>query len=160
VAITFQGGNDMRSIDPIERFWQTVNKTEGCWLYTGMCSRGYGRFWLNKDRVAAHRFSYELAYGPIPEGLSVCHKCDVRNCVRPDHLFLGTYKDNLQDASRKGRMQHGATHYLAKLTDEKVRTIRQDFAQGTSSTKLSRRFGVAKQTIRAIVRGKTWRHVK
>lgn len=99
----------------IARFWGKVKKTESCWLWTasvtGSRSVRYGQFKLprlagarRQGHVYPHRLSWELAYGPIPDGLGVCHKCDNPICVRPEHLFLGTQADNLQDASRKGRL--------------------------------------------------------
>lgn len=90
----------------VERFWDRVKKTESCWLWTGMVNRsGYGIFTPSKNyRRLAHRVVWVLTNGPIPDGLFVCHHCDVRNCIRPDHLFLGTQRDNIVDASRKGRM--------------------------------------------------------
>lgn len=106
-----------------ERFWPRVKKTETCWLWTGAISNGYGFLALKPVKVApkkwkfpyvlTHRFSYELAFGPIPHSrdgqrLFVCHRCDVKNCVRPDHLFLGTNQENLTDAKAKGRPLGGA----------------------------------------------------
>jgi hypothetical protein len=96
---------------PLEvRFWDKVQKTDGCWLWTAAKSpAGYGCFTVGsvKDgtrRLAiAPRVSWELAYGPIPDGMFVCHRCDIPACVRPDHLFLGTPKANIEDCVRKGR---------------------------------------------------------
>lgn len=84
-----------------DRFWTFVERGDGCWLWTGALGGrgGYGRF----DADRAHRVAYELVVGPIPPGLFVCHHCDVPRCVRPDHLFVGTAKDNAQDRDRKGR---------------------------------------------------------
>jgi HNH endonuclease len=97
--IRIQGSSD-------ERFWGRVDKSGECWEWTGsLGSHGYGEFGVAGDRVLAHRYSYELASGPIPDGLYVCHHCDNRRCVRPDHLFLGTARDNALDMVRKGRWE-------------------------------------------------------
>lgn len=87
------------------RFWFRVDKTGDCWTWTGGTSRnGYGAFWTKEKRlVRASRFSYALHYGPIPDGMVVCHRCDNPPCVRPDHLFLGTQGDNMRDMWQKGR---------------------------------------------------------
>ncbi len=91
---------------PEDRFWAKVRKSDGCWLWSRPgWADGYGQTTFKHQRWFAHRLSYTLAVGPIPDGLFVCHHCDVRLCVRPDHLFLGTQTDNLRDASRKGRMR-------------------------------------------------------
>lgn len=92
-----------------EKFWPRIRKTEGCWLWTGPGDRrGYGQFFPKQGiHLIAHRYSWELVNGPVPEGLFVCHHCDTPPCVRPDHLFLGTPKDNHDDMVRKGRHARG-----------------------------------------------------
>ena len=85
-----------------DKFWPNVQKTDNCWLWTGPISEsGYGGFGAHGRNFQAHRFSWFLAFGKIPKGMYVCHRCDVRNCVRPDHLFLGTHLDNMRDKAEK-----------------------------------------------------------
>lgn len=91
-----------------DRFWPKVQKSDGCWLWIGAkFANGYGEFRIGNRNALAHRVGYELTYGPIPDGLFLCHTCDVRACVRPTHFFLGTARDNGQDASTKGRLATG-----------------------------------------------------
>jgi hypothetical protein len=154
-----------------ERFERhyTPEPNSGCWLWTGVVAAGYGKLRRDSDPSkpldGAHRVSYELFKGEIPDGHVVCHKCDVRNCVNPDHLFVGTYKDNMQDAARKGRMNWkskdrklpvGEQHHSAKLTTEDVIAIRQLPISGVEA---AQRFGVRPITISRIRRGLIWRHV-
>jgi hypothetical protein len=87
-----------------ERFFQKVDKTESCWLWKGaLSSRGYGSFSVDGKIKSAHRYSYEMNKGKIPEGMHVCHSCDVRNCVNPEHLWVGTHSDNMKDMVSKDR---------------------------------------------------------
>lgn len=91
-------------------FWSRVNKTSTCWLWTGRIScHGYGVVSVGRKRIGTHRFAWALVNGDIPSGLFVCHTCDVRNCVNPSHLFLGTQRDNVQDMLRKGRGVTGSS---------------------------------------------------
>jgi hypothetical protein len=149
---------------PETRFWALVEKTEGCWLWRGtLDSKGYGRFRLGgrsfHRRHFVHRISYQLAHGPIPPELLVCHHCDRPACVRPDHLFLGTQADNIADRDAKGRKLIGEAAPKARLTEQDVTQIRARCAEGESRSELAREFGVAKVTVQAIVRRRNWRHM-
>lgn len=92
-----------KPIDHISLFWKKVKKSEGCWEWQGCLSGGYGSVTVNKQCLRAHRFVWTFTFGAIPDGLFVCHHCDNRRCVRPDHLFLGTTDDNMRDMVIKGR---------------------------------------------------------
>lgn len=142
----------------MRRFWDKVDKSGSCWLWTGSNKpRGYGQIKVEGKTIFAHRLSWELAYGPIPEGLYVCHRCDVPACVRPDHLFLGTQTDNMADRDAKGRTQHGENHYKAKLCELDVWLIKN--IEGQSGRAIAKWFDVCPGTVYDILNGKTWAHV-
>lgn len=133
----------------------------GCWLWTGTVShKGYGRIRIQLRDYFAHRVSWNLHKGVIPDGLSVCHKCDVRSCVNPDHLFLGTPMDNTQDAVRKGRLRftvrYGSDRGTSKLSDKQVCDIRARRKAGESTFNLGIAFGVTQRYVREICAFK-WR---
>jgi hypothetical protein len=120
-----------------DRFWDKVDKTDGCWLWTAATNGGYGIIGTRKHAspVRAHRVSWEIAFGPIPEGLFVCHNCDAnypvgdktyRRCVRPDHLFLGTVLDNQRDMALKGRAARGDRNGARLYPERLVRYLRPD----------------------------------
>jgi hypothetical protein len=151
---------------PVSRlsvFWANVDKSGDCWLWTKGCYwSGYGSFaWKGRSRPT-HRIAWEITHGPIPDGLHVLHRCDVRRCVNPAHLFLGTESDNHRDKVRKGRQgaARGEKSRNAKLTDEIVREMRTRYAAGEHQTDLGRCFGVNSSVVSRAVRGETWRHVK
>lgn len=145
---------------------KAMRKTEidsnGCWVCSYAVShKGYSRIFTNNKNVRVHRLSYEHFRGEIPEGMMVCHRCDVRNCWNPSHLFLGTAQDNVDDMTAKGRNSNGAgcpeqKTRNALLTEEKVREIRRRASGGEKSTALSRTFGVSPQQICKIIRGASW----
>lgn len=149
-----------------KNFWDKVQKSDGCWNWTGCRRRLYGSFQFSfnkiKRHIPSHRVAYAMFKGAIPRGLLICHTCDNPSCVNPDHLFLGTNMDNMLDKMRKGRSnrQKGISHGMAKLNNEQVLQIRKRYAGGMiSQTALGNEFGVIQQTISLIVRRKHWPHI-
>lgn len=153
------------SPEQITRFWKDVRipaDKNQCWLWVGnMLQQGYGRFHVkNRFYLKAHRVSWILTHGSIPNGLIICHKCDVRNCVNPNHLFAGTFADNSRDRDQKGRHYHGERVNTCKLTEKQVLEIRARFANGeTNKSALGREYKISNQVIGLIVRRKIWRHL-
>lgn len=163
------------------RLWASVDQSGGpntCWPWMGTRDRkfGHGRIRVGARKIIASRVAWELTRGPIPDGLDVLHSCDHGPCCNPAHLFLGTQADNNADMVRKGRHSHGATHAAAsdphfgewargesnpnaRMTQDRVRAMRQARARGATLPDLVRAFGVSKSTAHAIVTGATWRHV-
>lgn len=148
----------------ITRFWSRVLKTDNCWLWMG--ARGgkgnkYGYFMLRGNKQwSAHRFAYTVAHGKIPKGMLVCHRCNKGLCVNPDHLYLGTNKQNLADAYRDGLTVRGEQSPQAKLTTAQVLEIRRLFDEGVTSKKaIADMHGVSDSTIRRIGSRRGWRHV-
>ena len=145
----------------IDRFWRNVEKTDGCWNWTAhLNSKGYGRLWAQRKLWQAHRFSYFITHGPIPDGLFVCHRCDNPRCVRPSHLFLGTCLDNSQDMSKKGRAAWGEKCSHSKLRQIDVENIRNLHAEGISVAQIAQRYGMSRQQIYNIIDRKHWARTK
>lgn len=145
-----------------ERFPKRICKTETCWLWTGnKDTNGYGHLTINHKTCLSHRVSFELFKHPIPDGLWVLHKCDNPSCVNPDHLFLGTPKDNTQDMIKKGRkaLIVGEAHPFSKLKCDDVRNIRTLRSDGVSQSLIAKRYGVDQALISRIVNHKIWRTV-
>jgi hypothetical protein len=148
-----------RSKSPQQRFWEKVEKSpSGCWVWTARRSRsGYGEFRYGTT-VRAHRFSWLIANGSIPDGMFVCHRCDTPACVNPAHLFLGTADDNNKDRDRKGRavFARGESNGATYLTWDQVRGIRARYSEIRNAAAISRELGVAYKTVVNIVRRHTW----
>ena len=157
-----------------QRFWDRVVKTDSCWWWIGSTNGGgYGQIQYGGKRVRIHRLSYQLHVGPIPKGTVVCHHCDNPRCVRPDHLFLGTSRDNAIDREMKGRrltprgpespcygkpnlLARGEKHGRHILTEDQVRDIRRLRSTGIAQEVIGKMFGVSRGAIGDIDRRKRW----
>lgn len=148
----------------MEAFHAKVNHGPGCWEWMGAKNPdGYGHLSVNGRAIRAPRFAWESAYGPIPEGLLVCHRCDNPACVRPTHLFLGSAAANTRDMRSKSRSSFGKNkgeaHGRARLTDEIILEIRRRQIAGESERSLAAAFGVSRSWIGYIVRREAWTHI-
>jgi len=161
-----------------QRFFEKVDKNapNGCWEWTaGKDGDDYGIFRVsNTKQKRTHRFSYEFFKGLIPEGKMVCHTCDNPRCVNPDHLWLGTQKENMKDCVRKGRtangdnngsrkrpnkLKRGSENPLSKLTEIIVKNARDKHNQGSSITSLAIKYGVSTPAMFNAINRNTWKHV-
>ncbi|HKE13849.1 MAG TPA: HNH endonuclease [Kofleriaceae bacterium] len=153
-----------------DRLWEKVLRgaSDECWLWLAARTRnGYGKIGIpERGVVLAHRVAWELTHGPVPPGMFVCHSCDVRTCVNPRHLWLGTCAQNLADMRAKGRgnpwpneRARGSRHSHAKLTAEDVMAIRAAYSAGETQHAIAPRFGVSVQQVSRIVRRELWKHL-
>jgi hypothetical protein len=155
------------------RFWRDIDKSGPCHTQLGRCwiwklgplSRNcpYGQISVKHRNVRVHKFSWVLHHGEVPAGLSILHKCDTPLCVNPDHLFLGTQKDNQQDMVAKGRENRGEGRPQSKLTEEQVMEIRRLYVKGDNeygTYGLARKYGVHQGTIWGIVAGRRWGYLQ
>jgi len=163
----------LMAADEVPRFWRSVQKTDTCWLWTGPCQNaGYGLFsTYDRRKVTAHRYSFSLANGPIIDGALVCHHCDIKTCVRPDHMYAGTSKDNARDAVERGRLNTNVAGNRAVLSEDNVRAIRRRYGPPRGivgyharfiqprAKDLASEFGVSKETIIAIVNRRCWPNI-
>lgn len=134
---------------------------DGCMIWISSKRRGYGRFLVNDKNINAHRFSYELFVGEIPEKMIVLHKCDNPSCVRPDHLEIGTHQDNARDTVSKHRHKamRGEKNGMAKLNESQVKEIKDKLKKGYYCLDLADEYQVDITTISKINVGKHWRHI-
>mgnify|MGYP003631491426 CR=1 FL=1 len=147
-----------------DRFWaKTVGRDDGCIIWTAANDGSYGLFNAGGTKKA-HRVSYEMAHGAIPQGMCVRHKCDVRLCVNPAHLEVGTFKDNARDRTERGRwaqvMPRGEKQGQSKLTDAVVRALRRTWATGGFDRKcLASAFNISLTTVCRVINRTSWSHI-
>lgn len=131
-----------------------------CWIWTGAkSSYGYGVFRYDGKLVFVHRASYELYRGPIPEDYCVCHTCDNRLCANPDHLFIGTNLDNIQDRDNKNRQARGENNGNVKITGDIAKEILALYSAGLTRTEISKQLGVSWDIANRVIKKINWTHV-
>lgn len=134
----------------------------GCWDWIGAVdAKGYGRFFIAGETRRAHRASYIMHRGIIPSGQIVMHRCDNPGCVNPEHLFVGTYSDNANDMHSKGRGNNprGERHFKSKLKNKDIPEIKALRKSGMKIKPLAEIYKVGTSTIRAVIKGRSWKHV-
>lgn len=132
-----------------------------CWGWSGsITQRGYASFQVSKQVFAAHRFAWEITFGPIPKGLVCCHHCDNPSCSRIEHLFLATPQQNMKDRDRKGRTSKGSKHHNSNFTEKEVSYIKFLLKNGIRPIELSKKYEVTDVCISCIKFQKSWKHVE
>jgi hypothetical protein len=148
----------MRDRD-LARFERSIapEPNTGCWLWAGdLRSNGYGQFKVSGRSKRAHRVAYEIYKGTIPPGMHILHKCDVPVCVNPDHLSVGSNRDNVEDCRAKGRHVHGVKHGCAKIDEDAVRDIRMGNLPRAEYAKM---YGISLSQVDKIQKRKRWAHI-
>ena len=141
-----------------------VDGETGCFNVTShrLNNNGYPRLTISSKCMLTHRFIWEQCFGEIPDGMFVCHKCDNPACINPEHLFLGTHTDNMHDMKEKGRAQRGESHHRARLTEEEVKKIRNEYVpwdKNHSIRVLAKKYKIGTTGIFDVVRRKSWVYV-
>lgn len=150
-----------KSPDELLRRWCHVGETDACWPLRIKCKiRGYGRVWVGNKQWAAHRYVWTMCFGPIPEGLCVCHKCDVPSCLNPRHLFLDTNAGNTADKMRKGRQAWGEKTKQSDMTAREVWHIRRCMDGGLSHYAAARIMGTTRPAMGYIARRIVWKRLR
>ncbi len=146
-----------------QRFWKKVEKGQNheCWLWIGLCNnKGYGQININGKHILTHRFSREIYFGKISQELCVLHKCNNPPCVNPNHLYLGTNKDNSEYMVKQNRQAKGENHGRSKLTESQVKEIRRLCREGNFlQREIAKMFNVGPITIWYIYTNKIWKHI-
>ncbi len=155
--------NSLYPGSPIQVFFENITHDDnGCWIYRRLQNTGYGSVSVKGKAIAAHRFSYRELVDAIPKGANVCHKCDIKACVNPEHLFLGTSSDNRQDMIRKGRgnFPRGIRQPHAQLNEEQVSQIKLKLNRGLRQVDIAKEYNVKRNVIGDIKRNKNWYYVE
>ena len=154
----------MKTIE--ERFFSKVIKSNTCWFWTGCKDKcGYGLlYYKNRKNINTHRLSYELHFGEVLDGLCVCHSCDNPSCVNPQHLFLATHKQNMEDKKNKGRTyngnQKGINNPGSKLTENEVIEIKYLLESNISQSNIAKKYNISQTLVSAIKLEKIWKEIK
>lgn len=161
--------------DAARLFAKVVDGSHGCWNWTASSTDGYGTIFFRGRSWRAHRVSYTIFCGEIPDGLLVCHHCDNPACINPSHLFLGHASANMKDMVRKGRaralIDGSQSHFKsghaprgedgsgAKLTEQDALKVIELAAAGEFTKNIASKFGLRRETVQMILRGQTWKHL-
>lgn len=151
----------------LRRLWSFIRiSPAGCWEWQGGTCRGYGNFKIGELTIKSHRLSYMLFIGPIPQHLSILHRCDNPLCCNPDHLFPGTALENSLDAAAKGRFskdtfrKKGDENRGNKLTEAKIRWLWREYNKGRSVKQIADYLKVGSTTVYDVLKGRTWAHIQ
>ena len=150
--------NDIFDKATKDRFFKYVQSMQAgeCWLWIGsLTAAGYGQFYYKQYNTLAHRISYIMYFGHIPKGMLICHKCDVKRCINPYHLYAGTYSDNLQDKYDRNPDSHRRIFNFSKVSEKDSYTMKNLRAKGNTYEEIAKHFNVTRQTASRIINNKT-----
>lgn len=151
---------DQKDCDRFDMYLPSLRKPDECWVWQGgKGSDGYGRFWVEKRNMSAHRAAMMRAGVEVPKGKFVTHSCDQPMCVNPAHLNVSTHVQNMREMVARKRHAYGEKNPVSVLTEEQCRTILERVSKGATVRGLAREMGVARGTLRNVAKGYTWRHL-